>query len=170
MKRLIVMRHAKSSWAESGVRDFDRPLNGRGERSVPLIGRWLQDRDAIPDGALVSASLRTRQTLTLLADVLGEIRADLRPDLYLAESEVILQTIRTSAFAETLLILAHQPGIGEFAARILRQKPTQEGFARYPTAAAAIIDLDIANWADLGWAGGELSAFVVPRQLDATAN
>ena len=62
MRRLILMRHAKSSWADPGQRDFDRPLNARGVRSAPLLGAWLRERGHVPDAALVSTARRTRET------------------------------------------------------------------------------------------------------------
>jgi len=167
MKRLIVMRHGKSSWADPGQLDHDRPLNKRGRRSATLVGRWLADNGYLPDRALVSTSLRTRETWDGVAAAVRSAPAEFVQALYHASPEAMLAVIRRDgAGAERLLVLGHQPGIGAFAAALLADPPSDADFHRYPTGATAIIDLGAERWSDAAWGAGRLADFVIPRALE----
>ncbi len=164
MRRLILMRHAKSSWADPGQSDIDRPLNDRGRRDAPAIGAWLRDRGYLPDQALVSPAVRTRETWTGVASALGACPASFPPALYHAEPGRMLTTLREASGA-TVLMLGHQPGIGALAERLLATPPADPEFERYPTAATAIIDFE-TDWPSLGWRSGTLADFIIPRRRD----
>ena len=167
MRRLIVMRHAKSSWDDPELADFDRPLNKRGRRSAGLVGGWLRRRGYLPEAALVSAAARTRETWAGVAAEIGEVPARLDRALYEAHPATILQSLRRApADARTLLLLGHMPGIGAFAADLLADGAPEGDFARYPTGATAVIDLPCATWADADWRTGRLVDFTVPRALE----
>ena len=125
MKRLILMRHAKSDWSASGD-DHGRPLNARGRNSAPAMGRWLADRDWLPDEVLCSTATRTRQTLTLLG--LPDTRTRFERALYLADPDEIIDTLR-SASGETWLLLCHNNVIGECAQEIGADFPDHRRFA-----------------------------------------
>jgi phosphohistidine phosphatase len=165
MRRLILMRHAKSSWAETDQRDIDRPLNGRGERGAAAIGGWLAARGLVPDAALVSTAVRTQQTWERLGPAFGEVPVTLRADLYHAEATAMLRALRTAPDAATVLMLGHQPGIGAFAAGLLAEPPDDADFARYPTAATAVIGFDVDRWDAAALGAGRLEAFVTPARL-----
>lgn len=167
MKRLIVMRHAKSSWADTGMDDFDRPLNARGKRSAVLMGKWLiQKKMCTPEHAIVSPARRTLQTWNEITQIIGRIPTDETSDLYLADRSTLLNAVANAPSVEAVLILAHQPGIGEFAARLLAQSPSTPEFDRYPTAATAVIDFEASSWKEVTWGTGRLAEFAVPRQLE----
>lgn len=167
MQRLIVMRHAKSSWADPGQRDFDRPLNKRGERSAGAVGAWLRDRGYVPGHALVSSARRTRDTWAgVAAEVGGTSPVVFVPDSYEAAVETVLEVLRHYGKAECVLMLGHQPGIGGFAERILSTAPSDPDFATYPTTATTVIDFDGTDWGSVGWHDGRLRDFVVPRRLE----
>ena len=166
MKRLILMRHAKSSWDDPAQRDIDRPLNGRGRRNATLMGHWLKREGYLPGHALVSVAERTRETWARLQETAGEGPVDFVRELYAAGPEAMLRVLQGAPGAGTLLMLGHQPGIGAFARLLLREAPADTDFARFPTAATAVIDFDAADWAEVGWGTGRLVAFTVPRALE----
>lgn len=163
MKRLILMRHAKSSWADAGQRDHDRPLNGRGRRDAPAMGAWLVATGWAPEAALVSTAQRTQETWGLL----GFADAPMTPrgDLYHAGPEAILAALRQAPEVATVLFLGHQPGIGAAARMLLTSAPEDSEFARYPTAATAVIEFACDGWRQVGWGGGHLAGFATPRRL-----
>lgn len=166
MKRLILMRHAKSSWDDARVPDHDRPLNERGRRDAPRIGAWLAARGLTPEAALVSTAARTRETWALLGPAFVEVPMTPRRDLYHATPDEILRALRAAPEVRSLLVLGHQPGIGACAARLPAAPPRDAAFVKYPTAATAVIDLDADAWDAVDWGRGALAHFIVPAALD----
>lgn len=172
-RRLILMRHAKSSWDDPRLADHDRMLNSRGIRAAGLIGRWLAAKGHVPGEALVSAAARTQETWTRVAAALagaGEApaagipaRSEVR--LYHADPDTMLKVLRT-AQAPVVALIGHNPGIAEFAARLLRREPDHREFRRYPTAATLVADFPIDDWAALVPSSGDAVDFVVPRELE----
>ena len=168
MRRLILMRHAKSSWADPGKADIDRPLNERGRRSAPLVAAWLRDRGYRVDAALISSSARTQETWALAAPALGYAVPSVMPALYHAGIAEMLEALRTAPDVETVLMLGHMPVIGDLARLLVMTAPEDPDFDRYPTAATAVLEFDVADWADVGPGTGHLAAFAVPRALKVT--
>lgn len=163
MKRVILMRHAKSDWSGGASSDHERPLNPRGREGAAALGHWLREAGLQPDHILCSSAVRTQETLALLK-LTPETQTDLRKDLYLAEPEKIMAALRRS-LGEVTLIIGHNPGIGMSAAEILDDLPTDERFHRYPTGATLVADLDISEWKKASWGIAQLANFVVPRDL-----
>lgn len=171
MKTLVLMRHAKSSWDDPVLDDFDRPLNARGRAAAPRMGRWLRQEELIPDLAICSAARRVLDTWNLVAPVLGrQVTTRVEPDLYAADPDLILDTIRSvGEGVETLLVLGHSPGI-EDAAHALARDGSPAGVVqrmrrKFPTAAAAVIEFDSGSWAETGPGEGTLVRFVRPRDV-----
>lgn len=160
MKRLILMRHAKSDWSFEQA-DFDRPLNPRGRRAAPALGTWLRAQGALPDQVLCSSAARTRETLDLL-DLDAPTHFDRA--LYLAEPDRMLDALR-HAKGDCVLMLGHNPGIGQLAHDLLRAAPTHPRFDAYPTCATLIAQFELDNWSDLEPGSGDTLAFTVPRDL-----
>lgn len=169
MRRLILMRHAKSSWADPGKRDIDRPLNGRGRRAAPLVAAWLRDRGYRADAALVSSAARTQETWALAAPALGGVAPSILPALYHAGVPGMLAALRAAPDVETVLLLGHMPVIGELARLLVMTDPEDPDFDRYPTAATAVIEFDVASWAEVAPGTGHLAAFTVPRALEGAS-
>jgi phosphohistidine phosphatase len=165
MRRLILMRHAKSSWSDPGQRDLDRPLNKRGRRSAGLLGGWLKKKGYVPDQALVSTARRGQETWAGVVAAAGAAPTTYLPEIYHAAPETLLSVLR-DASGESALLLGHQPGIGAFARRVLAEPPDSAEFDKYPTGATAVIDFDAGAWAEVGWGAGRLRDFVVPRALE----
>ena len=164
-RRLILMRHAKSSWKDSDLSDHDRKLNGRGRRSADAIGPWLAARGHVPDEVLTSSSARTRETWARIAPHLpGAPAATQAPALYLATPETLLRVLQ-GATGACVGLLAHNPGIAAFADSLVAARPAHADFARYPTLATLVVEFEIDTWADLAPGTGRVVDFIVPREL-----
>ncbi|MFP4327827.1 MAG: SixA phosphatase family protein [Paracoccaceae bacterium] len=161
---LILMRHAKSSWKDPALDDHDRPLNRRGRRAASALGGWMRDRGWVPDEVLCSTARRTRETLRRL-DLPGAPTVRERRALYLAEPEAMLEVLR-GAQGACVLMLGHNPGIAEFAHRLIAAPPPHARFAGYPTGATLVAEFLVARWDQADWARAEAVDFVVPRDLD----
>ena len=155
------MRHAKSSWANPGLSDHDRPLNARGRRSAKALGDWLRDCGYIPDNIVASSSKRTLETCSGL-DIGGQVAVS--PELYHADPRTILEVLR-QCHAPSVLILGHNPGIGDFAHQIVGAPFPHPRFADYPTGATLVTTFDITSWSALEWQSGTAIDFTVPRDL-----
>ena len=166
MRRLILMRHAKSSWADPGQRDLDRPLNKRGRRAAGLIGGWLKEKGYLPGQALVSTARRAQETWVGVVATAGAAPTASIPEIYHAAPETLLAVLRATPEANGVLLLGHQPGIGSFARRLLAHDVSDPAFDKFPTGATAVIDFDADAWSAVGWGKGRLVDFLVPRRLE----
>ncbi|MCA0930645.1 SixA phosphatase family protein [Ruegeria profundi] len=161
-RMLILTRHAKSSWGDLSLDDHDRPLNKRGRKSAPAIAAWLRANNWLPDEVLSSTSARTHETWDLMK--LRAEKVSFHRTLYHADPEDILHEL-SGATGKTVLLLGHNPGIGAFANRIVRQKPDHPRFLDYPTCATTVIRFDTTDWAKVRWKSGAVQGFVIPREL-----
>jgi len=145
MKTLLVLRHAKSSWNDPQLDDHERPLNERGRRDGPRMGKLVQEYGLIPDIVISSDAVRARLTAEAVAAAaryVGEIVLD--PHLYLASPADILSLLRTvRENAETVMIIGHNPGLEELVEQLTGERHD------LPTAALAHIVLEIDQWRDL---------------------
>ncbi|WP_066707158.1 SixA phosphatase family protein [Celeribacter ethanolicus] len=165
-RRLILMRHAKSSWDDPRLDDIDRSLNARGQSNAKTMGAWLKAQGYFPDQALVSVATRTQQTFERVAQGLG-MQPELRviDRLYLASELRILQELK-KATGQTVLLIAHNPGIGEFAARFAQNPPVHGDFLRYPTCATTVFELGAENWSEVRYGANPVLDFAIPREID----
>ena len=162
---LILMRHAKSSWGDLTLDDFDRPLNGRGRASALAIGDWLIEQGQIPEAAQVSSARRATETWERMAHLMAKVaKVEANQALYHAGAESILNVVRNET-ARHLMVICHNPGIADFAHRIARRGHPHPRFKDYPTAATAIIEFSADSWQDIGWGKGQVTEFVIPRDL-----
>ena len=167
MKRLILTRHAKSSWDDPMTPDHDRPLNDRGKAAAADLGQWLASRDYIPGEILCSDALRTRKTFSGIAPALpGTPVLELKPALYHAGPDVMMAVLR-HATADVVMMIGHNPGISEFAARLVAHPPPNPEFHRYPTGATLVADFDVEGWGQVGFGQGVVVDFIVPREIVA---
>lgn len=163
--RLILTRHAKSTWDDPLMEDRDRPLNKRGRASAKALGQWLADKDFVPDEVLVSSAERTRETWKRIAKGFAEKpKASYLDQLYGAEPDQMLGLLRT-ATGRSVMIVGHNPGAAFFAQGIVHRAPADSRFERFPTGATAVIDFDVTSWDQLVWRTGHVADFVVPREL-----
>lgn len=167
MKRLILTRHAKSAWDDPLTPDHDRPLNERGKNAAADLGAWLASRDYAPAQVLCSDAVRTRATFSGIAPALpGTPILDLKPALYHAGPDVMLAVLR-HASADCVMMIGHNPGIAEFAERLVAKTPMNPEFARYPTGATLVVDFSTPTWEAVEWGMGTVVDFVVPREIVA---
>lgn len=162
MKILMLMRHAKSSWKDDSLADHDRPLNKRGQRTAPKMGRLLREHDLIPDLILSSTAERANATAQLVAEAVeyqGTVQRN--DDLYHAGVTALLCAIGRieDRFARPLVI-GHNPALAD-----LLEQLTGE-FQPFPTAAVACLELDVARWRNIDRAARiRLIKFWRPREL-----
>lgn len=167
MKRLILTRHAKSAWDDPLTPDHDRPLNERGKAAAADLGQWLASRDYVPGEVLCSDALRTRKTWSGIAPALpGTPILELKPALYHAGPDVMLAVLR-HAKADVVMMIGHNPGIAEFAARLVAKAPLNPEFARYPTGATLVLDFMADDWAEVEFGMGVVDDFIVPKEIVA---
>ena len=171
-RRLLLLRHAKSAWPD--VPDAERPLNDRGRRDAPAMGRWLQSSGYVPDVVLCSTACRTRETWDLMApelDVAPPVHYEQR--IYEATALSLLHLLREAGNGHrTVLLIGHNPGIAELAIGIaqLADGPAGEPLGRvrkkYPTAGLAVLEFE-GEWADLTPGEVLMTEFAVPREQRA---
>lgn len=165
MKRLILTRHAKSSWDDPLMSDHDRPLNERGKAAAADLGQWLASRGYLPDEVLCSDAVRTQATFSGIAPALPTAPAlELKPTLYHAGPDVMLAVLR-HARADTVMMIGHNPGIAEFAHRLVSKTPISPDFRKYPTGATLVVDFALESWAEVGFGQGVTVDFIVPSEI-----
>lgn len=169
MRRLLLARHAKSSWGAPTLADHDRPLNGRGRRAAPLVAAALAERGYAPDAVYSSSSCRTRETWERMAPRFGgHPHVEFLSRLYLASPRGVLETVASVPSAvETLMVLGHNPSTHALAAHLARRGDRQlrdRIIRSFPTGAVAVIELNGDDWSEVG-EGGELLDYIIPRSL-----
>jgi phosphohistidine phosphatase len=158
---LILTRHAKSSWDNLELEDHDRPLNPRGIRSAKALGDWLRNQGLNPDQVLSSSARRTGDTyLGMGLDTTPEFTSA----LYHAGPDRMLAVLK-QATGKCVLILGHNPGIADFAARLVKTAPAHPRFFDYPSGATLVLRFDVQSWSDLRWSNGSVVDFTIPRDL-----
>jgi phosphohistidine phosphatase len=163
VRRLLLLRHAKSSWDDAGLPDHERPLAPRGEKAAVRIAEHVRSQKIAPDLVLCSTALRTRQTLAALLPVLpGEVEIRLEDELYGASLDELLTRLRELEDSMgAVLVIGHNPTLHALALALTGRGDVLD---RFPTGALATVALT-TPWAELGEGAGELEGFVVPREL-----
>lgn len=169
MLRLALFRHAKSSWDDPALDDFDRPLNERGRQAAPLMARLLASLNFTPDLVLCSPAQRTRETLELakphVTPASGAIIFD--EALYLASADVILERIRAAGDgARAMLVIGHNPGMHVLACRLAANGDAAEikrVYDKFPTAGLALYSFPQDSFAAIEPETGHLDSFMTPK-------
>ena len=162
MKQVVLLRHAKSSWSNPELSDFQRPLNRRGFNDAPRIGTWIKEQGIAPDWILCSAAKRAQETLQGLQTTV-DLGSDIMitEELYLAVPQTAVELIsQLDDPVQTVLIIAHNPGMEGLLWGLCGADHAM------PTCALALIELPITSWleTDLN-CQGTLVSYVVPRSL-----
>lgn len=174
MKTLTLLRHAKSGWDDPVMRDFDRPLNGKGKRAAQLVGRSWRTRGLAFDHVVASPAVRVMETLEHVATGYGE---DLAPSwdrrIYLASATTLLDIIHElPAGADSAMLVGHNPGLEDLVLLLVPdtdEQPLRDDVeTKFPTASTAQLRFDVADWRDITAGGGALTLFIRPRDLDST--
>jgi phosphohistidine phosphatase len=168
LKTLGLLRHAKSNWDDIGLRDFDRGLNDRGRRGAAIMGRHIRDHGISWDLLLASPAERVQRTL-------DAARLKLSPQwderLYLADSTALLEALRAvPGDPDAVLLAGHNPGLQQLIFDLVSPEREnalfEQAVEKYPTAAFAVIELEIERWADCASGCGTLVHLSRPRDLD----
>lgn len=174
MKRLTLLRHAKSGEDLAARRDFDRQLNGKGRRAARAIGRHMRDSALAFDSVIASPATRVMETVEEVGAGYG---AGLDPAwerrIYLASAADLLDVVHEEPDSTlSLLLVGHNPGLEQLVLLLVSDRADDDARGRveekYPTASLAEIALDVAHWADVSPGRGRLTRFVRPRDLDPT--
>lgn len=162
MKRLTLLRHAKSSWRDQTLPDRERPLSSRGERDAPAMGLRLKAHRARPSLILTSHAVRARTTARIVARALGypEEFLHVERSLYLASPDTILAVVgaQDERFAD-ILVVGHNPGMTELTHRLLPDLPLDN----LPTCGVVAIDSEAERWPDIGSAARKLAFYDYPK-------
>jgi phosphohistidine phosphatase len=188
----MLLRHAKSSWEDPSLNDFDRPLAPRGEAAAPRIGAYMAEHDLAPELVLCSPAVRARQTLDLVLPHLGGNPTVVYEEaFYLATPAVMLARLRkvegpparsppqrarvmlarlrkVEAKVRRVLVIAHDPGMQALAVELAgtgEPKALQAIAAKFPTAALAVLRFNLGEWAKIRAGKGRLELFITPKTL-----
>jgi len=163
VKTLLILRHAKSSWDNPNIADHDRPLNKRGKRDAPRIGRLIRDQDIVPDLIISSTAKRAAATAEAVADACdyeGDI--EFTRSFYHADAETFLDRLSSVQDQNSIvMVVSHNPSVEELLESLTGR------WERMPTAALAQVDLDIGNWSEIeDMPEGELTNLWIPKNID----
>ncbi len=163
MKRLFLLRHAKSSWKDAALADHDRPLAGRGKRAAKAIGQHMREHGIAPDLVLCSTAGRARQTLERVSPG-GRVKVERA--LYGAGADELLARLRkVPETVDSVLVIGHNPGLHELALALARDPPPELA-AKFPTGALVTLELPDERWRALRLGDAKLTGFVRPRDLE----
>ncbi|MCA9055954.1 MAG: histidine phosphatase family protein [Planctomycetaceae bacterium] len=163
MPTLLLMRHAKSDWSDASCPDHDRPLNARGKRDAPRMGRWLAEQSLGPTRIVASSAKRARKTADrVVSGLAGEVPIEVREDLYHATADHWLSVLaELPGDANCVLCIGHNPGLEALLERLTGNHE------RLPTAAIACLDLHGEEWSAIVSApeGVSLRAVWRPKEI-----
>ena len=174
MRRLMLLRHAKTESDAPSGRDQDRRLDDRGRKDAAEIGAWIADHPPFPDAVLVSPAVRAHQTWeTAWAEMKKTVpppQVELLPELYGADPSQLLQTIHAASAHDPkrLMLVGHNPGLHELALALAGSGDEAGRKAlsdNLPTSGLAILDFTVDDWADVSFRRGRLVLFVSPKLL-----
>lgn len=174
MRRLMLLRHAKTEADAPSGRDQDRRLDKRGCRDATEIGRWIGQHPPFPDLVLVSDAIRAHQTWEIAWEAMKaltpEPQIELMSELYGADPTQLLQIIHRASTTnpKVLMLIGHNPGMHELALTLADSDDSADHKAltdNLPTAGLAVFDFAINDWADVAFRRGRLVLFVTPKLL-----
>ncbi|MBT0669697.1 histidine phosphatase family protein [Novosphingobium profundi] len=172
MKTLGIFRHAKSDWNDARLRDFDRPLNNRGRKGAAIMGLHIRDHAVGWSRVIASPAVRVTQTLEIACEAAGEtppITWDRR--IYLASSATLIDILREQdGDPRSIMMVGHNPGLEDLIFDLVPddgRSPLRDVVEeKLPTAAYAVLELDIERWDQVDMACAKLVHLQRPRDLD----
>jgi phosphohistidine phosphatase len=171
MLRLMLLRHAKSSWNDPGLDDRQRPLSPRGEAAAPAMGKFMRRHDLVPDLVLCSPARRARDTWKLIAKAMPEAPVpSVEEAVYdFGNGGRLLEAIRRRGDKATrVLVVGHNPSIERLALRLVKDGDPDliaRMKSKYPTGALAVIDFAAEAWWDVADTEGKLVSFTRPKDV-----
>ena len=164
MKRLILIRHAKSSWDNAALADFDRPLNERGRRDAPLMAQRYAHAAELPLQIVASPAVRATSTALIFAEALNVSADTVRyePEIYEATVETLLSVVRgLSDELPNAVLFGHNPGFTDLIQLLVDDRLP---FIELPTRGIAVLAFDVAQWSDIVPGDAQLQAFRCPKE------
>jgi phosphohistidine phosphatase len=167
VRRLHLLRHAKSSWDDESLRDRDRPLAPRGRKATTRIARWARKHDVRPQLVVSSSAVRARETLAGVLPGLGEPEVWTEVALYAASAETLLERVKVLPDeAEEAMLVGHNPGLQHLVLLLAEPGELRDRVeAKFPTGALATLQADIESWSEIEPGAARLVELVVPREL-----
>jgi phosphohistidine phosphatase len=174
MRRLLLLRHAKTERAEAGQRDRDRKLMERGRADAPIVGAFMVRHRLVPDLAVVSPATRTLETWQLTAAAFAPIPRMITDErIYNAGTDTLFELIRETDDAATLLLIGHNPGLHDLACQLIGAGDVEireDLNEKMPTSGLVVIDFAFDDWTELHDHAGRLELFVSPRLIGAASD
>ncbi len=171
MRRLMLLRHAKTERAVPGEPDRDRKLTKRGRNDAPAIGAYMARHRLVPDLALVSPAARAQETWTLVAAAFAKTPKTVNDErLYNAGAEQLMSVIAETGRAQSLLLVGHNPGTHDLAVGLIAAgdvEAREQVNEKLPTSGLVVIDLAFDDWTELHPHAGRLERFISPRLIAA---
>jgi phosphohistidine phosphatase len=178
MRRLMLLRHAKTETDAPSGKDRDRRLDDRGRQDAAEIGGWISRHPPFPDRVLVSPATRAHQTWDTaweaMKNLVSRPQVEFLPELYGAGPKQLLQTIRTASVSDPkrLMLVGHNPGMHELALTLTGSGDAAAKKAldhNLPTSGLAIFDFATSDWNEVAFRRGKLVLFVSPKLLKQTS-
>jgi phosphohistidine phosphatase len=161
MMTLYLIRHAKSSWENPDLSDFDRPLNDRGRKDAPRMGKRLKEREIVPDLMVSSPAKRALTTCKEIASALGYDEPRIKKDqrIYHADEDVLISVLsELSDTQKVVMLFGHNPGFTYFANILFNAH-----IINIPTCGVVAGQLKIKSWEEIRAGCGELEFFDFPK-------
>jgi phosphohistidine phosphatase len=163
MKTIILVRHAKSSWKDPTLEDFDRPLNKRGKKNAPFMGAKLKERGILPDLMVSSPAKRARKTAMTIAKAVGYPKKKIRFDgnLYHAGAQSLFKLVkRLKDKHQSVMLFGHNPGFNDFADLLLKHNTV----LNIPTTGVYCINFEVDRWDAISAGSGKAAFFDFPKR------
>lgn len=169
MRRLLLLRHAKTERAEPGERDRDRKLTERGRGDAPIIGAYLVRHRLVPDLALVSPAARAQETWTLVAAAFSKAPRVVKEErIYNANPDTLIRLIRATTDARSLLVVGHNPGLHDVAVQLIASgevEARERINEKLSTCGLVVVEFPFDDWSRLHANSGRLERFITPRLI-----
>ncbi len=166
MKTLYIIRHAKSSWDNPDQSDFDRPLNGRGERDAPRMGKRLKEKEIHPDLMISSPAKRALSTGKRIAEILKYPKENIKTPntLYHADEETILGIIQKVNYrCDVVMLIGHNPGLTDFLNALCEDETNIDNL---PTCGVVAFVFKEKSWKEIKWGTGKMLFFDYPKSKE----
>ena len=164
MKYLFLTRHAKSSWSNSGLTDIDRPLNKRGKRAAPFMGRLIVDKGEKPELLISSPANRALSTAKIFGEAMGLVENDIIIDrtIYGADPKQLLELVQDQVdLYKSIMLFGHNPTF-----TLLVNLLTGSNIINVVTCGVVRIDFEFSSWTDIDFGSGRLAYYEYPKKYD----
>ena len=161
MKRLTLIRHAKSDWSDATLSDFERPLNARGKKAAPLMGQRMAEGEIIPELLVSSPAKRARKTAQLIAHEIDFAKDAIvyRPEIFEARMKMLIKIIRGFPDSAHIALIGHNPGLTDLAGWLCPEAPDW-----LPTCAVLSLELDVTDWTEIAAGCGTILLYDYPKK------